>query len=137
MHAFDRTGMIQLLLEGMVTTGRNLQWVSDIEKAGLTPEFPGGDFTQRLHALKERATEAEAGYKELVRGLGSIPIRLEFNPGEEATAEIVELAAFRDGHWHFKYRIGDSTAEHSSTSENLVRAFRASLTPEAEELQPE
>lgn len=133
----DRTETINLLLEGMVVTGRSLQWVNDIEQSGVTPGFPGAAFTTELHELKQLANEAQAAYKYLVRGLGSIPIRLEFSSGEVTAAEIIELANFKNGQWHYKYKVGDSTADHSSTSENLIRAFRASMTPESEELKPQ
>jgi phosphoribosylaminoimidazole-succinocarboxamide synthase len=130
--AGDRIEAINLLLEGMVTTAETRRYISKFESAGI---FPPSRFEQ----LKEFATEAELFYKGIVSSLGSIPVRLELEPGPTTPAEIVYLDEFSNGLWHYAITLGESSMklQHSSTPQDLKRAVWAALLPQPENLQSE
>jgi hypothetical protein len=135
----NRMEAIQLVLEGMVATAESRTYLDKFEHAGITPEFPGHGFDTKMHELKQLTESTEASYKQFINYLGSIPVRLELNPGEETPAEIVALSDFRDGQWHYQYKVAGRVADtlHSSTPQGLVKAFWASILPVPEELKSE
>lgn len=126
MNNFDKHEAIHLLLEGMAITGKSFQYINSVESAGITAGFPGNGFTEGLHNLKKLTLETEEGYKEMVRILGSIPVRFGFG-----AAQITELTGFQDGQWQYKYVVDGQLEpqEFSSTTEHIQKAFWNSLAP--------